>query len=190
VTTHPRYTPVLLSDATGELRETYDDIMQTMGVPFVLNWFTCQGGNPLLLRGNWSKVKHTLFSGSIPMLLKQLILHNVSSIRGCEYCTFIHGTTADSMGSELTDEVGFAPTRNLDSPHVPSAFRVAVEVVSRCALAPLSTTDADFERLREAGFSETEILELMAQADLVNLLNTIADVSGISIDVELLGPGL
>lgn len=31
-----------------------------------------------------------------------------------------------------------------------------------------------------------EVQELMAQADLVNMLNTIADVSGIKIDNELL----
>ncbi|HCV81390.1 MAG TPA: alkylhydroperoxidase, partial [Zunongwangia profunda] len=35
-------------------------------------------------------------------------------------------------------------------------------------------------------FSNAEIQELMAQADLVNMLNTIADVSGIKIDNELL----
>jgi alkylhydroperoxidase family enzyme len=36
------------------------------------------------------------------------------------------------------------------------------------------------------GFDQAEIQELMAQADLVNMLNTIADISGIKIDNELL----
>ena len=40
--------------------------------------------------------------------------------------------------------------------------------------------------IEDAGFDEEEVQELMAQADLVNMLNTIADISGIKIDNELL----
>ena len=47
-------------------------------------------------------------------------------------------------------------------------------------------SDEDFDKLKNAGFNLDEIQELMAQADLVNMLNTIADVSGIKIDNELL----
>lgn len=182
-----RFEFVSYEDASLEVREIYDDIMKTMGMPFVINWFKCQGGNPNLLRGNWAKVKYTLCSGQVPMLLKQLILFKVSRERGCKYCTFLHKTTSDSLGKELCTDEGWAVSENLDSAHVPSSFKVGVEVVSRLALDPLATTDDDFELLRDEGFSELEIQELMAQADLINMLNTIADISGIEIDAEFLG---
>ena len=182
-----RFRLIEYDDASDELKAIYNDVMETMGIPFVINWFKCQASNPILLNGNWQKVKATLFRGKIPMLLKQLILFRVSSERGCNYCSFIHGTTADALGVELCDADGFKVTKHLESNFLPSSFKTAIRVVSRCALDPLSTTDADFEDLRDEGFSEDEIQELMAQADLVNMLNTIADVSGITIDKELLG---
>ncbi len=182
-----RFKAIEYEEASAEVREIYRDTMQTMSTPFVLNWFKCQGANPTLLRGNWQKVKATLFSGQLPMLLKQLILYSVSQRRGCQYCTFLHGATADALGPQLCDIEGFKVTDDLESSVLPSSYKTAIRIVTRCALDPLSTTDDDFEALRDEGFSDAEIQELMAQADLVNMLNTIADVSGIAIDAELLG---
>jgi alkylhydroperoxidase family enzyme len=61
-----------------------------------------------------------------------------------------------------------------------------VKIVTNAALNHHEVSDEDFAELEKAGFSQKEIQELMAQADLVNMLNTIADVSGIKIDNELL----
>lgn len=188
-TLHPfqsPFQPIEYEQASDEIKAVYDDIMQMMNLPFVLNWFKCQASNPTLLHGNWQKVKSTMLSGQIPMLLKQLIYYNVSKERGCKYCTFVHGTTADSLSHLLNDDSNFKVTTNLESSYIPSSYKVALEVVTRCALDPLSTTPDDFEALRDEGFSDHEIQELMAQADLIVMLNTIADISGAEIDSELL----
>ena len=178
---------VTYEEAGPELREIYDDTMKVMGLPFVIRWFQVQGSNVELLRGNWAKVKGALFEGDIPMLLKQLIIYQVSRTRGCNYCAFIHGLTADMLGSELCSDDGFKVSENLDSTYIPTSYKTAIRIVSRCALDPASASDEDFEDLRDEGFSEAEIQELLAQADIANMLNTIADTSGIEIDPELLG---
>ena len=182
-----RFQHVEYEDASDELKAIYDDIIKTTGIPYVRNWFKCQGGNPLLLNANWQKMKMTMLTGQIPMLLKQMILYTVAKERGCKYCTFVHKTIADNLSSQLSDEDGFKVTNNLDSAFIPSSYKTATRIVSRCALDPTSTTDEDFEELRDEGFSDSEIQELMAQADLANMLNTIADISGIEIDHQLLG---
>ncbi|APU69322.1 hypothetical protein C723_2170 [Christiangramia flava JLT2011] len=177
---------VSYDEASPAVKDIYDDTKKTLQLPFVLNWFKCQGDNETLLKGNWSKLKNTLMEGEVPNVLKQLIIYNVSKERGCNYCSHAHGIFADSMSSMISDEEGFKATEHMNSPSMPVSYRTAVQIVTKAALNHDEISDADFEELENAGFSRKEIQELMAQADLVNMLNTIADVSGIKIDNELL----
>ena len=181
-----RYPMVSYDDASTEVKAIYDDTKKTLQLPFVLNWFKCQGGNATLLEGNWNKLKNTLMKGDVPNVLKQLIIYNVSKSRGCNYCSHAHGIFADSMSSMISEEEGFKATENIDSPSMPASYRKAVTIVTKAALQHSEISDEDFAELEAVGFSNAEIQELMAQADLVNMLNTIADVSGIKIDNELL----
>ncbi|SDR67016.1 carboxymuconolactone decarboxylase family protein [Gramella sp. MAR_2010_147] len=184
--TQSRYKMVSYDSASPEVQEIYDDTKKTLQLPFVLNWFKCQGDNALLLKGNWSKLKNTLMEGQVPNVLKQLIIYNVSKERGCNYCSHAHGIFADSMSSMISEEEDFKATQNLNSPSMPMSYKTAVQVVTKAALNHSDISDEDFEKLEDAGFTPKEIQELMAQADLVNMLNTIADVSRIKIDNELL----
>lgn len=181
-----RYKLVAFDDASPEVKEIYSDTMKTLQLPFVLNWVKCQGSNALLLKGNWEKLKSTLVLGNVPNVLKQLIIYNVSAKRNCDYCAKAHGIFANSMVGMIDGRIDFDITKNMDSPLIPISFKVAVEVVTKAALHHNTVTDEDFERLYEVGFSHDETIELMAQADLVNMLNTIADLSGIKIDNELI----
>lgn len=181
----PRFPLVSYDEASPEVKEIYDDAMQTLQLPFVLNWFKCQGSNPTLLKGNWAKLKTSLMQGNVPNVLKQLIIYNVSKSRGCEYCARAHGIFADSMSSMISEEEGFRAT-NLESPQIPSSYKTAIRIVTQAALHSQDFSDDDYQALEDAGFSQQEIQELLAQADLVNMLNTIADLSGIRVDNELL----
>lgn len=181
-----RYKLVVFDEASPEVREIYTDTMKTLQLPFVLNWFKCQGSNPVLLKGNWEKLKSTLILGIVPNVLKQLIIYNVSAKRNCDYCAKAHGIFANSMANMIDESIDFDITQNMDSPLIPNSFKVAIEVVTNAALHHKNITDEDFMKLYNAGFSREETMELMAQADLVNMLNTIADLSGIKIDNELI----
>ncbi|QCR21238.1 carboxymuconolactone decarboxylase family protein [Pontibacter sp. SGAir0037] len=185
-TVSARYKVVSYEEASSEVKEIYDETMRVLQLPFVLNWFKCQGSNATLLRGNWTKLKSTLIEGQVPNILKQLIIYNASKQRGCDYCAHAHGLFADSMSSMISDDENFKVTANLDAPALPNSYKVAVKLVTKAALHPEAVNENDFQDLEKEGFSEEEILELMSQADLVNMLNTIATLSGIKIDNELL----
>lgn len=181
-----RFKIVNYEDASPEVQAIYDDTKRTLQLPFVLNWFKCQGSNATLLNGNWTKLKSTLMMGDVPNVLKQLIIYKVSKERNCEYCAHAHGIFADSMSAMISDNPSFRATEDLESPLIPESFKTAIKIVTKAALHANQISDADFKQLQEVGFDEGEIQELMAQADLVNMLNTLADVSGIKIDNELM----
>ena len=172
-------------DAIPEVQAVYDDAKKNLGLPFVLNWFKCQGSNLTLLRGNWAKLKSTLVEGAVPNVIKQLIIYNVSSERNCEYCAQAHRIFANLMGKPLSDDPSFNAADDMDSDLIPQSYKIAVSVVTEAALQSGNITEEHIFRLVDAGFSDAEIQELFAQADLVNMLNTIANISGIKLDTEL-----
>ncbi len=182
MSTVQRFPIVEYDDANDEVKRIYDEVVEQMGVPFVPNWFKCQGSNATLLAASWAKVRATLLEGKVPRVLKELILHHVSEKRGCTYCAVAHGMMADSMGGQLCQNADFKLTADLQSEYIPASYQTAVHVVSKCALDPTSTSNDDFEALQRVGFSEEEVHELMAQADLVNMLTTIADIAGVPLD--------
>ncbi|KEO75553.1 carboxymuconolactone decarboxylase family protein [Anditalea andensis] len=179
------YKLIEYDNASSRVKEIYDDTKKTLGVPFVLNWFKCQGNNPTLLSGNWAKLKSTLCEGEVPNIIKQLIIYKVSSERNCTYCAEAHRLFANMLGKDLSNDDNFLVTENLDSDQVPHSYKVAVEVVSEAALKNGDISQIHFDKLLSAGFNSEEIQELFAQADLVNMLNTIANVSGIKVDAEI-----
>ncbi|GAB3819805.1 hypothetical protein GCM10028895_18740 [Pontibacter rugosus] len=117
-------------------------------------------------------------------MLKQLIIYNVSNLRGCDYCAKAHGIFADSMSKIISSDENYRAT-DLESSLLPNSYKTAIRLVTKAALYSEELTDEDFQDLKQEGFTDAEVQELMAQADLVNMLNTIATVSGIKLDNEL-----
>jgi alkylhydroperoxidase family enzyme len=174
-----RQTLVEYEDASPEVQELYDEIMATMGAPTVLNFLKALGHNENVLRAVWSMLKYTIIEGEIPALLKQLILFRISIVAGNQYCTALHGHAALNMDPTLTYDDLIAISEGRDVAQMPLAFQVAVDVITRLALQPKRVADEDFDfedQLRDEGFSEREIDELIAQAHFGVMLNVMTDI--------------
>lgn len=173
-----RATLVEYEDATPEVRAIYDDAMETLGTQKTLNLLMALGHNPKILRAVWSMLKNTLVEGEVPALLKELILFRISIHAGNRYCTSLHGHAACNLDPSLTYDDLMALAEGEATEKLPHSFQVALDVVAQAALEPKSLADEDsqFEsRLRDAGFSESEIDELLAQGFLGVMLNRLTD---------------
>jgi alkylhydroperoxidase family enzyme len=169
--------------AHRDVRDIYDDIKATLGVVQLPNWVKAMGGNATLLRGNWEKTKAVLAAGALPPLLKELVIFYISTRRGSEYCSACHAHAALQIDRSLTmaDLMGIARG---ELATLPASYQVALEVTSTAALDPASLSDGDFARLREVGFSEDEMPELLALADLSVMFNTITMTYRVPLDPE------
>jgi alkylhydroperoxidase family enzyme len=165
-------------EASPEVRAIYDEIRDTMGTPSVLNCLKALGHNPHVLRAVWSMLKGTLIEGEIPELLKQLILFKISIKAGNEYCTSLHGHAALNLDPTLTYDDLVALTGGDCTASLPPSFPVAIEIVTRASIDPKSVEDSewDFEdQLRDEGFSESEIDELLAVGYFSVMMNMLTD---------------
>ncbi|WP_460879687.1 carboxymuconolactone decarboxylase family protein [Pontibacter rugosus] len=88
------------------------------------------------------------------------------------------------MSKIISSDENYRAT-DLESSLLPNSYKTAIRLVTKAALYSEELTDEDFQDLKQEGFTDAEVQELMAQADLVNMLNTIATVSGIKLDNEL-----
>ncbi len=173
-----RNTLVEYEDASPEVQAVYDEIMNTMGLPGVLNSLKALGNNPIILHGVWSMLRATLIEGEIPELLKQLILFKISIVAGNEYCTSLHAHAALNLDPTLTYDDLMTLSGGECSANMPPSFPVAIDIVSRASLEPKSVGDAewDFEdQLRDEGFSESEIDELLAVGYFSVMMNMLVD---------------
>jgi alkylhydroperoxidase family enzyme len=173
-----RNTLVEYEDASPEVQAIYDEIMNTMGLPGVLNSLKALGHNPIVLRGVWSILKATLLEGEIPELLKQLILFRISIVAGNEYCTSLHAHAALNLDPTLTYDDLMALSGGDCSANMPPSFPVAINIISRAALESKNIADPEWEfedELRDEGFSDSEIDELLAVGYFSVMMNMLTD---------------
>lgn len=173
-----RQTLVEYKDASPEIQAIYDEMMEVTGIPDVFNFFKAFGNNEKVLRAFWSMLRYTLLEGDVPMLLKQLILFRISIEYGNTYCASLHGRTILRIDPTITyDElVAMSDGGDID---IPTAYKTAIELVTQMSLRPKTVQAEDFdfeEQLRDEGFSEQEIDELISVAGFGVLLNTMTDI--------------
>ncbi len=173
-----RSTLVEYEDASPEVRAVYDEIMDTMGSPSVLNFLKALGSNPHVLRAVWSMLRETVIEGEIPALLKQLILFKISITVGNQYCTSLHGHAALNLDPTLTYDDLVALSKGACSADLPPSFPVAIDIISRASVDSKSVEDSDWDfegQLRDEGFSESEIDELLAVGFFSVMMNMFTD---------------
>ena len=182
-----RQTLVEYKDASPASQVIYDEVMQISGSPDVFNFLKAFGNNERVLRAFWSMIRYILFEGDIPALLKQLILFRISVEYGNTYCASLHGRTVLRIDPTINyDElIAMSDGGNLD---IPPSYEVAIDLVTRMALRPKTAAAEDFdfeEQLRDEGFSEQEIDELISIAGFGVLLNTMTDIVHIPAEAPL-----
>ena len=173
-----RQTLVDYKDASPEIQAIYDEVMEVIGSPDVFNFLKAFGNNEKVLRAFWSMLRYTLLEGDIPALLKQLILFKVSVEYGNTYCASLHGRTVLRIDPTISYDELIAMSKG-GNIGIPASYAVAIELVTQMALRPktVEVEDLDFEeQLRDEGFSEQEIDELISVAGFGVLLNTITDI--------------
>ena len=64
----------------------------------------------------------------------------------------------------------------------PRRVQQIVKFAQKCASAPATVTDDDYESVRAEGVSDEEIVEIIALAALGNYLDTLADAIRVDVD--------
>ncbi len=80
-----------VDEATGKVKEIYDDIKETLGIDFVPNMYKTMARNPAYLEASWNKIRALMHEqGKLDDLTKAIIVLTVSTMNGCAYCITVY----------------------------------------------------------------------------------------------------
>lgn len=106
------------SQATGVVRDIFDDIKSTKGIDFVPNFWRTLATYPPLLEETWRRLKSIMTPGRLDLKTKEMIALAVSATNGCAYCINSHTAALKKLGvddealGELMAVVGLYNTTN------------------------------------------------------------------------------
>lgn len=177
-----RYTLTDYTQASAATREVYDDFMRTTGATEVPVWIRSLGHSAPLARAYWERAKGTLFSGNLPLPLKEMIVFVVSAKNGARYCSACHAQSVLSLDKgisfdNLQSYLDSGPAKNLP-PYYHSVIHFAAKVVDNAN----GLKDEDFETLMDEGFSLEEIGEIIAVIDMATMFNVYT--SSLQLDLD------
>lgn len=96
--------PVAEEEATGKVRDIYNDIKQTKGIDFIPNFWRVLATNPDQLELIWSRLKALMHpeavgrTSPLDARTREIIAVAVSATNGCEYCVNSHTAALQKLG--------------------------------------------------------------------------------------------
>jgi len=77
--------PISEEEATGKVKEVFDDIKATKEIDFIPKFWQALAVNPDHLEATWHKLKVVMKPGKLDLLTKEIIALSVSITNGCNY---------------------------------------------------------------------------------------------------------
>lgn len=173
----PRIEPVQVSQVTGKARQQLEGIQRNLGM--VPNLFKTLAHSPAALSG------YVGMSGALSQALnaklREQVALAVAGANACDYCASAHAALGAGAGLEEGEiQANLTGSSSDDRTRAALAFVLAVlETRGR-------VSDATLTGIREAGFIDAEIIELVALAALNIFTNYFNHVAETDVDFPLL----
>ena len=164
VNIQPQLTPAASQPLLTQIQQAFG------GTP---NMFKAVANSPAALKSMWAAFG-ALGNGTLGAKLGEQIAVAIANRNRCEYCLAAHTVLGQRAGASSA-EMSAAQTGQSDDAKTGAALAFALKVVEQRA----QITDADVASLREAGFGDEQIVEIMAHVALnlfTNYINVALDV--------------
>ncbi len=134
------------------------------------NMFRAVANSPAALKSMWASFG-ALSSGVIPAKLGEQIAVAVADLNSCEYCLAAHTALGRKAGASA-EEMRAAQMGESTDPKTSAALRFASKLVTGRG----QMSESDLRSLRDAGFDDEHIVEILAHVAL-NLFTNYVNVA-------------
>jgi uncharacterized peroxidase-related enzyme len=138
----------------------------------------CVMANSSTVFDGFLKLTRCLEASKLDKKTREMIYLLTSQINRCEYCLASHTSTAVEHGVMTKEETIQARKAQSPDPRTQAILSFAKEVAEKRG----HVSDETFDRLREHGFSDEEIVEAIGTIALATLSNYVAIVSQVELD--------
>ena len=164
-------------DASGDLKELYDTIAEKRGK--VSNVLRVHSQNPVALKAHLDLYDAVLFSSSpLSRSDREAIAVVVSAANECDYCVRHH---TEALQAYWQDE---ARVQQLADDHtaldeLDDQLCAACDVATKLTVSPGTMTEGDVHTLRDAGWSDRAVLDIVLVTSYFNFVNRITNSLGV-----------
>jgi uncharacterized peroxidase-related enzyme len=174
------------ADASEEVAAVFGQVKEAMQIPFVPNILQMLANSPQALKATVGAIAELQLNSTLPRPVVSMVLYSVAAASECRYCGSMHKLSCRTLG--IDDATLAALSGNLGT-LTPERVQAIVAFAVKAAKAPKDLTGGDFEKLRDMGISDAEIVEIVALAALGGYLDAIADALKVDVD-EMIAQGL
>lgn len=168
-------------DADDDLRAVYENIIDTRGN--LSNILKVHSLNPKAMAAHLELYDALLFESSpLKRAQREAIAVVVSATNECTYCVRHHGEALAAYWDE--GRVEQMVTDHTHADDLDDPLRAACDVAALLTDQPDAMTEAHVERLREVGWSDRAVLDIVLITAYFNLVNRIATGLGVESTAE------
>ena len=176
-----RIQPIELDQADGKAKTLLENVGKALGM--VPNLMRTLAHSPAALEAYLGFGK-ALGGGSLSAKLREQIALTVTNVNACEYCASAHTALGKKFGLDASEL-----KRNLQAssrdPKIEAALQFARSVVVRQGWV----TDEELKHVREAGYSDGEIIEIIATTAITIFGNYFHHVAETEVDFPVVEVG-
>jgi uncharacterized peroxidase-related enzyme len=169
-----RVAALAASTAPEASRPILEQIQKTLGATPAM--FRVVAHSPAALKSMWGAFG-ALGSGSLSAKLGEQIAVAVANANACEYCLAAHTALGQKAGASLQELADAQVGRSSDA-----RTAAALEFSLRLVRNRGQSSDADIAVLRAAGFSDEQIVEIIAHVALNLFTNYVNVALGVPVD--------
>jgi uncharacterized peroxidase-related enzyme len=179
-TTMSRLTQIVPESATGKAKELLDAVKGKLGL--VPNMTRAMANSPAVLEG-YLQLSGALGQGALPAKTREQIALAVAQANGCEYCLAAHSAIGKMTGL-TADQIRDSRRGTSVDPKENALVRFARKVVDSRG----KVTDGDLAMVREHGYTDGEIAEIVAHVALNVFTNYFNNVTRTDVDFPAAAP--
>jgi uncharacterized peroxidase-related enzyme len=164
-----RLTIPTLDDVPEASKPILNAVQKQLGV--VPNMFRLIASSPAVLQGFTSN--NSALGKTLDVKTRERIALAVAQVDGCDYCLSAHSYLGLNLAKILPQEITLNRRGESDDPKANAALQFATKVVRERG----HVTDADIKAVRDAGFDNSQVVEIIAvvaENIFTNLLNEVA----------------
>jgi len=139
------------------------------------NMFKATANSPAALQSMWTAFG-ALAKGTLDAKLGEQLAVAIANRNRCQYCLSAHTALGQQAGAS-SDEMAAAQVGQSSDPKTAAALAFALKVVDQRG----QISDADTSKLREAGFDDEQIVEILAHV----ALNVFTNYINVGLDVPV-----
>jgi len=167
--------PASIEDAPAAARPLLEAVKAQLGS--VPNLFRITANSPAAL-GGYLELNGALAKGKLSAATRERIALAVAQLNGCDYCLSAHSYIGKNMAKLDDAEIAANRQGGSTEPKADAAVRFAVALVR----ARGGVTEAELAAVKLAGYSDAEIVEIVAHVALNTLTNYLNEALGTPID--------